>query len=98
MSSATLDPIEDSTQVQLTTGLSALQDRLNLKVKAAYNADPAPGDSRFPEQHWQLQYATQCCTFLVERLTRDFGSLETRREVYFRIDLRGVGKLLQKTF
>jgi hypothetical protein len=98
VSSATLEPIEDSTQVQLTSGLSVLQDRLNLKVKGSYNADPAPGDSHFPEQHWQLQYATQCCTFLVERLTRDFGSLESRREVYFRIDLRGVGKLLQKTF
>jgi len=91
--------VEDSTQAQLTGGLSLLHDRLQLKLQGSYNADPAPGASRFPDQHWQLVYSTQCCTFLVERLTRDFGgSLEPRREIHFRLDLRGVGKLLEKTF
>jgi hypothetical protein len=88
----------DSTQVQLTSGLGLIRDRLKLKLKASYIADPEPGEGHFPEQHWQALYSTQCCTFLVERLTRDFGTFNSRREVFFRVDLRGVGKLLEKTF
>ena len=65
---------------------------------AAYDANPGPNSRHFPEQHFQLVYSTQCCSFFVERLTRDFGTADTRRELYFRVDLRGVGKLLQKTF
>jgi hypothetical protein len=93
-----LVPNEDSTQAQMTGGLSLLSDRLKLRLQTSYNADPRPGDGHFPEQHWQLLYSTQCCTFLIERLTRDFATLEERREVYFRVDLRGVGKLLEKTW
>jgi hypothetical protein len=93
-----LVPNEDSTQAQATGGLSLVRDKLKLRVQTSYQSEPEPGDSHFPEQHWQVLYATQCCTFLVERLTREFATLEERREVYFRIDLRGVGKLLEKTW
>jgi len=95
---STLVPKEDSTQVQFTGGLNLIRDKLQIKLRTSYNADPAPGDSHFPEQRWQLQYSTQCCTFFVERLSRDFATVEERRELSFRIDLRGVGKLLTTTF
>jgi hypothetical protein len=98
VNASTLEPNPDSTQAQLAGGLSLVRDRLKLKLQTSYTADPAPESSHFPEQHWQVQYSTQCCTFLIERLTRDFATLEERREVYFRIDLRGVGKLLEKTW
>jgi hypothetical protein len=98
VNASTLEPNPDSTQAQLTGGLSVLRDRLKLKLQASYNADPEPKGSHFPEQHWQVLYSTQCCTFMIERLTRDFATLEERREVYFRIDLRGIGKLLEKTW
>ena len=87
-----------STQVQFTGGLSLIRDKLKLRLQTAYDADPEPGNDHFPEQHWQVLYSTQCCTFVVERLIREFASLEQRREVYFRVDLRGVGKLLEKTW
>jgi hypothetical protein len=35
---------------------------------------------------------------MIERLTRDFATLEKRRDLHFRIDLRGVGKLVEKTW
>jgi hypothetical protein len=98
VNASTLEPNPDSTQAQLAGGLSVLRDRLKLKLQTSYNADPAPKGSHFPEQHWQVLYSTQCCTFLIERLTRDFATIEKRREVYFRIDLRGIGKLLEKTW
>jgi len=89
---------EDSTQVRLLGGVRLLQDRLRFNVETSYNADPGDSGNHFPEQHFQFVYSTQCCSFYVERLTREFGTADTRRELYFRIDLRGVGKLLQKTF
>ena len=89
---------EDSTQVRLLGGFRLLQERLQFNVEASYNADPGASGNHFPEQHFQFVYSSQCCSFYVERLTRDFGTADTRRELYFRIDLRGVGKLLQKTF
>ncbi len=98
VSSTTLEPIEDSTQAQLAGELSLLQDKLHLKLAGSYDADPAPGDGHFPEQHWQVLYSTQCCTFLVEGLNRTFGSTDERRDIHFRIDLHGVGKLVEKTF
>jgi hypothetical protein len=93
-----LVPKDDSTQVQFTGGLRLVRDKLKLRLQTSYDADPAPGDDHFPEQHWQVLYGTQCCTFVVERLTREFSTLEQRREIYFRVDLRGVGKLLEKTW
>jgi hypothetical protein len=95
---STLERREDSTQLRLTTGIGLMQRRLQLNFDGSYNAQPAEGQSHFPDQRWQLQYQTQCCTFFVERLTRDFTGNDNRRELYFRVDLRGVGKILQSTF
>ena len=95
---AIVEEIEDSTQLQLTTGATLLGGRLKLNLNTSYNANPADEGSHFPDQRWQLQYGTQCCTFFVERLTRDFAGTDTRRELHFRVDLTGVGKVLSKTF
>jgi LPS-assembly protein len=93
-----LVPVEDSTQVRVTAGVNLLQERLQLKMDASYTADPEPGQDHVPDQRWQLLYSTECCTIMVERLTRAFATPEDRRELHFRIDLRGVGKLLSQTF
>ena len=89
---------EDSTQVRLLGGIRLLQDRLRFNVETSYNADPGASGNHFPEQHFQFVYSSQCCSFYVERLTREFGGTTNRRELYFRVDLRGVGKVLTKTF
>ncbi len=92
------EDIEGSTQVRATSGLSLAGGRVQLNLDGSYTANPAEGTSHFPDQRWQFQYATQCCTFLAERLTRDFATTEDRRELYFRVDLRGIGKVLSSTF
>jgi len=89
---------EDSTQAQFGAGLSLVRGRLRLKLSGSYDADPGGGGSHFPNQKWQVSYDTQCCSFLVERITRDFAQPEDRRELYFRIDLTGVGKLFDQSF
>lgn len=90
--------IESSTQVRATSGLSLAGGKVQLNLDGSYTANPVEGTSHFPDQRWQFQYATQCCTFLAERLTRDFATTEDRRELYFRVDLRGIGKILSSTF
>jgi hypothetical protein len=89
---------DDSAQVRVTDGLTLAGGRLLFNVDGSYLTDPAEGTSHFPDQRYQLQYSTQCCTFFLERLTRDFATSEDRRELHFRLDLRGVGKVLSSTF
>jgi hypothetical protein len=89
---------QDSTQAQFGAGLNLLRGRLRVKLGGSWDADPSGGGSHFPNQKWQVSYDTQCCSFLVERITRDFALPEDRREVYFRIDLTGVGKLFDQSF
>jgi hypothetical protein len=95
---ATGDARDDGMQLRLTQTLGLLDRRLNLRLDGSYDADPPDGTSHFPEQRWQAEYTTQCCTFFVERLTRDFAASESRRELYFRVDLRGIGRILSSTF
>ncbi len=71
-----------------------LQGRLRLDIDGTYLHNPLSGQSHLPSKRWRVQYATQCCTFLLERLSRSFSAQTDRRDFYFRIDLRGVGKLL----
>ena len=87
-------PIDDDTQIRLTTGFTMLGGRLRLDLDGSFDADPAPGQRHIPDKRWRLQYSTQCCTFLFERLARDFAASSDRRDFYFRVDLKGVGKLL----
>jgi LPS-assembly protein len=98
INTSTGERVEDTTQVRTTAGLSFADGRVLLNADVAYNSNPSEGVGHFPDQRWQVQYATQCCTFLFERLTRDFASSETRRELYLRVDLRGIGKVLSSTF
>ncbi len=88
----------DDTQVRLGTGLSLFRNKLQVNLEGSYDANPAEGQARIPDRRWRVTYATQCCTFLVEKLNRNFSALEPRRDIYFRIDLRGVGKLLDTSF
>lgn len=41
-----------------------------------------------------MRYSNQCCTFILERLVRDFAGLNNRDDWNFRVELKGVGKLL----
>lgn len=91
-------PRPDSTQMRLTTGFGLLQDRLKIDLDGSYDAEPGPGRSHLPNKRWRVQYATQCCTFQFERVTTDFASIQDRRDFYIRVDLRGVGKILNLNY
>jgi hypothetical protein len=84
----------DDTQLRLTTGLSLFQGKLQLDVDGSFDYDPPEGQRHIPDKQWRVQYRTQCCTFTLERLSRNFATLSDRQDFYFRIDFRGVGKLL----
>jgi hypothetical protein len=90
----------DSTQVRYYTAFNLMRDRtgrpkLQFGISGSWNAQPAEGRSHFPDQSWQFVYASQCCTFHLNRLTRD---IDDRREFSFRVDLTGVGKIFSSTF
>jgi hypothetical protein len=84
----------DDTQLRLTTGFSLFRDKLRIDLDGSYDYDPPEGQTHVPDKRWRVQYSTQCCTFLFERLTRDYASSADRRDFYFRVDLKGVGKIL----
>lgn len=86
------------TQVRFTGGFSFADGKVLFNVDGSYTSNPTEGTSHFPDQRWQIQYSTQCCTLFLERLTRDFATTEDRREIFFRVDLRGIGKILSSTF
>lgn len=94
----TFVPREDTTQVRLTGALSLLRTKLQLLVNGTWDLTPPPGQEHLPEKTWRVQYTSQCCTFVVERFTRSFPSIDDRRDLYFRVDLRGVGKLVDHRF
>jgi hypothetical protein len=86
--------IPDDTQLRLTTGLNLLRGRLGLNLDGSIVFNPAPGEQGFPDRRWRITYSNQCCTFLLERVNRQFESLADRNDYYFRVDLRGIGKLV----
>jgi len=83
----------DDTQVRFDSGLNLLEGKLQLNFTMLFTANPLPGQSHLPDQHWRVAYATQCCTFVIERFTRDFSGAFDRRDLSFRVDLAGIGKL-----
>ena len=89
---------DGDTQVRLTVGLTLFDGKLLFDVDGSYNFDPSPGQSHVPDRRLRLQYSTQCCTVLVEQLNREFSSLSDRRDLYFRIDLKGIGKILNVSY
>jgi lipopolysaccharide assembly outer membrane protein LptD (OstA) len=94
------EQVDDSTQIRYYTAFNLLRGRtgrpkLQVGYSGSYVFQPTEGLSNFPDQSWQLRYASQCCTFLVNRLTRD---IDSRRELSIRVDLTGVGKIFSSTF
>jgi len=87
------DPVRDDTQVRMDSGLNLIGGKLRLNVATLFTANPPAGQSHLPDQHWRVAYATQCCTFVIERFTRDFSGSFDRRDLSFRVDLTGIGKL-----
>ncbi len=98
VSTADPTPRPDDTQLQLATGLNLFGGRLRLGLSGTYDADPAIGQQKFPERQWRIQYSTQCCTYYLESLQRGFTGDQTRDDFFFRIDLRGIGKVLDQRF
>jgi len=92
-----LEPRENTTQARVTTGVGLFRNRLQLAIDGAYTANPSPGQKHVPDLRWRVQYSTQCCTFLLERLRRDY-STTGRNDLYFRVDLKGVGKILKVSY
>jgi len=95
-------PNKDDTQLRFTTGFSVLRGKLRFVLDGTVDFDPQPqfgsGDKNyFPNRAWRIQYSTQCCTLYFERLDRSF-TLSQRRDFYFRVDLKGIGKILQVTY
>jgi len=95
-------PNKDDTQLRFTTGFSVLRGKLRFVVDGTVDFDPEPqfgsGDKNYvPNRAWRIQYSTQCCTMYFERLDRSF-TLSERKDFYFRIDLKGIGKILQVTY
>jgi hypothetical protein len=89
---------DEDTQLRLTTGFNLLRNRLRLDINGTYVVNPGPEQPHVPDLRWRLQYSTQCCTVIVERLTRQFVGLDDRNDTYFRIDLRGIGKILRFSY
>jgi len=92
----------DDTQLRFTTGFSVLRGKLRFMLDGTVDFDPEPqlgsGEKNYvPNRAWRIQYSTQCCTLYFERLDRSF-TLSQRRDFYFRIDLKGIGKILQVTY
>ena len=97
MYSNRLELDEDDTQLRLTTGLKLFRGRLQLDIDGSLNFDPPENQSMVPDRRWRAQYSTQCCTFLVEQVVRDFGEIK-RNDLYFRVDLTGIGQILRYTY
>ncbi|NIM00878.1 MAG: LPS assembly protein LptD [Acidobacteria bacterium] len=87
------EPVRDDTQLRFDTGLNLFGRKLQVNYSTLYTARPPAGQSHLPDQHWRVAYATQCCTFVLERYTRDFSAGVDRRDLSFRVDLAGIGKL-----
>jgi len=85
--------VPNDTQVRLNTGLTLFRGKLRADINGSWDSTPPVGRSHITDLRWRIKYSTQCCTFYVERLSRNFTQ-QDRKDFYFRIDLKGVGKLL----
>ncbi|HXV74890.1 MAG TPA: LPS assembly protein LptD [Candidatus Polarisedimenticolaceae bacterium] len=94
---ATLAPNTDDTQFRLTTGLSFWRGKFRLLLDGTVDFDPQPGQDTVPSRAWRLEYSTQCCTVYLESLDRTYTGSE-REDFRFRVDLKGIGKILQVTY
>jgi hypothetical protein len=87
--------VPDNTQARVTTGLNMLRGKLRLDLDGSFVFSPPEGQSAIPDWRWRVNYATQCCTFVFEQLRRDFAASDSKRDdFYFRVDFKGIGKVL----
>jgi lipopolysaccharide export system protein LptA len=93
MSMTVFIPREDDTQIRFLTGMSLWRNKLRMFFGGSLDANPADGGSRLPNKNWRVEYSTQCCSFMVEKLDRDFINFDQRSNLSFRVDLKGIGKL-----
>lgn len=93
----------NDTQLRLTTGFSFLHNKLRLLLDGTVDLDPftdpltGTTQERVPSQAWRVEYSTQCCTVYLEQLDRTYSNAE-RQDLRFRIDFKGIGKILQVTY
>lgn len=87
-------PIQDQTQLRLALGFDLLGGKLRFDTDGTYVLHPPAGQKSVPDRRWRMEYYTQCCGFLAEYLDRDFSGVNSRREIRFTVDLRGIGKLI----
>ncbi|HKQ60948.1 MAG TPA: LPS assembly protein LptD [Candidatus Polarisedimenticolaceae bacterium] len=93
-----LEPVPDDTQLRLTAGFRLLHNRLRVDLDGLIDADPTDPSHRYlPDKSWRVSYATQCCAFTLERLNRSFATTG-RDDFYFRVDLSGIGKILDLNY
>jgi hypothetical protein len=91
-------PRSNDTQVNMFTAFNIWGGKIRVGLEGTYDFNPSEGQSRFPNKKWTAQYSTQCCTFLLQRLQREYSTVQNRDEYTFRIDLRGIGKILDQSF
>jgi len=93
----------DDTQLRLTAGFSVLRNKLRFLVDGTVDVDPYTDpltgvtQRRVPSRAWRVEYSTQCCTVYLEQLDRTYATAE-RQDFRFRVDLKGIGKILQVTY
>ncbi len=92
------EPIPDDTQLRLTTGINMFSGRLRLDLDGSIDFDPQPGQRTVPDRRIRLTWASQCCTIMVEQLVRTFPGAPDRDDLYFRVDLTGIGKIFDVSY
>ena len=91
-------PRSDDTQLNMFTAFNIWGGKIRLGLEGTYDFNPSEGQSNFPNKLWTAQYSTQCCTFLLQRLQREYSTVQNRDEWTFRVGLRGIGKILDQSF
>ena len=90
--------LPNDNQARITTGFNLLRGKLRLDLDASIDFDPPADQSAMPDRRWRVQYATQCCTFVFEQLTREYLVGDDRDDFYFRVDFKGIGKILDLNY
>lgn len=91
-------PRRDDTTVRVTTGVALASNRLGLDLDTTYRVDPAPGQKTVPSWTWKLRWQTQCCAVFLEQQRQEFGNFDNRRDIYLRVDLTGIGRILKVSY
>jgi hypothetical protein len=87
--------LENNTQLRFSAGLNLLGGKLRIDLDSSINFDPLDGNPTIPHRRARVIYSTQCCSFLVEQLVRTLGTGTDRDDLYFRVDFKGIGKIVK---